>query len=164
MTALRPGRSLSKRLAEKPLYSYRADPSVPPFPDDKVLVVFDGVCVLCSGFARFILARDTGFAFRLTTAQSPLGQALYRHYGLDDDAFETNLMLADGRAHAKLDTVVLAGSRLGGAWRLLAVLRLIPRPLADWLYDAIARNRYRLFGRTEACMMPPPQWHDRFIQ
>ena len=55
-------------------------------------------------------------------------------------------------------------SRLGGAWRLLAVLRLIPRPLADWLYDAIARNRYRLFGRTEACMMPPPQWRDRFIQ
>ena len=164
MTALRPGRSLSKRLADQPAYSYRADPSVPPFPDDKVLVVFDGVCVLCSGFARFILARDTGFAFRLATAQSPLGQALYRHYGLDDDAFETNLMVADGRAHAKLDTVALAASRLGGAWRLLAVLRLIPRPLADWLYDAIARNRYRLFGRTEACMMPPPQWHDRFIQ
>ena len=144
-------------------YGYRADPAVPPFPDDKVVIVFDGVCVLCSAFARFILKRDRRFAFRLVTAQSPLGQALYRHYGLVTDDFETNLVLADGRAYAKLDTVVIAGVRLGGAWRLLALLRVIPRPLADWLYDRVARNRYRLFGRTEACMMPPPQWRDRFI-
>jgi predicted DCC family thiol-disulfide oxidoreductase YuxK len=150
-------------LSEKPLYSYRADPSLPPFPDDKALIVFDGVCVLCSGFAQFVLKRDKGFVFRLTTAQSPLGQALFRHYGLATDEFETNLVLADGRAYAKLDTVAVAGARLGGPWRLLKLIRLIPRPLADRLYDRIARNRYRLFGKTEACMMPPPEWRDRFI-
>jgi predicted DCC family thiol-disulfide oxidoreductase YuxK len=155
--------SVSQRLAERPPYSYRADPDVPPFPDDKALIVFDGVCVLCSGFARFVLKRDRRFTFRLATAQSPLGQALYRHYGLATDDFETNLVLAEGRAYAKLDTVAIAGARLGGPWRLLLALRAIPRPLADWLYDRVARNRYRLFGRTEACMMPPPQWRDRFI-
>ena len=98
-----------------------------------------------------------------TTAQSPLGQALFRHYGLDTEAFETNLVLIDGRAYAKLDSVADVCRRLGGRWRLLAALRLLPRPLADWLYDRIARNRYALFGRTDSCMIPPPEWRDRFI-
>ena len=155
--------SISQRLSAAPPFSYRADPTVPPFPDDKALLVFDGVCVLCSGFARFILKRDRGFAFRLTTAQSLLGQALFRHYGLDTHEFETNLVLADGRAWAKLDTVALAGERLGGPWRALSLLRLLPHRLADWLYDRVARNRYALFGRTERCMIPPPEWRDRFI-
>jgi predicted DCC family thiol-disulfide oxidoreductase YuxK len=155
---------ISRRLSAAAPYGYRTDPAVPAFPDDKVLVVFDGVCVLCSGFARFILRRDRAFAFRMTTAQSPLGQALYRHYGLDTDEFETNLVIADGRAYAKLDSVAVAGARLGGAWRTLALLRLLPRPLADWLYDRVARNRYALFGRTDSCMIPPPEWRERFIE
>src|SRR5262245_65046964 len=100
-------RSLSQRLSEAPPYSYRGDPAVPAFADDRALVVFDGVCVLCSGFARFILERDKRFAFRLATAQSPLGQALFRHYGLDAETFETNLVLADGIPYAKLDTVAV---------------------------------------------------------
>jgi predicted DCC family thiol-disulfide oxidoreductase YuxK len=146
-----------------PLYSYRFDPAVPAFPDDKALVVFDGVCVLCSGFAKFILKRDPAFAFRLTTAQSPIGQALFCHYGLDTDTLETNLVLIDGRPYVKLDTVAAVGTRLGGGWRLLSVLRAIPRPIGDWLYDHVARNRYRLFGRHDRCMMPEPQWRERFI-
>lgn len=154
----------SRRLAEAAPYSYRADAKVPAFPDDKVLVVFDGVCVLCSAFARLILKRDRAFAFRLTTAQSQLGQALYRHYGLDTESFETNLVIASGRAYGKLDSVAVTGARLGGAWRVLALLSLLPRPLADWLYDRVAQNRYALFGRTERCMIPSPQWRERFIE
>jgi predicted DCC family thiol-disulfide oxidoreductase YuxK len=155
--------SVSQRLAGKAPYSYRNDPSVPSFPDDAALLVFDGVCVLCSATARFILKWDHARRFRFATAQSQLGQALFRHYGLDAQAFETNLVLCQGRAYGKLDTVVVAGRLLGGAWCALSLLRLLPRPLADWLYDCVARNRYRLFGRTERCMMPPPQWRDRFI-
>jgi predicted DCC family thiol-disulfide oxidoreductase YuxK len=119
--------------------------------------------MLCSGFARFLLQRDRQFAFRFTTAQSPLGQALFRHYGLDTSDFETNLIVASGRPYAKLDSVAAAGACLGGPWHLLGALRLLPRPVADWLYDRIARNRYRLFGRHDSCMIPPPQWRDRFI-
>jgi predicted DCC family thiol-disulfide oxidoreductase YuxK len=154
---------LSRRLAEAPPYSYRADPAVPAFPDDKALVVFDGVCVLCSASARFILRRDHARRFRFATAQSPLGQALFRHYGLDAQSFETNLVLFEGRAYGKLDTVAVAGTLLGGVWRALALLRVLPHAVGDWLYDRVARNRYRLFGRTEHCMMPPPEWRDRFI-
>ena len=156
--------SVSRRLAAAPAYSYRTDPAVPAFPDDKVLVVFDGVCVLCSGFAKFILKRDRAFAFRMTTAQSPLGQALYRHYGLDTDEFETNLVIVGGRAYGKLDSVAIAGERLGGPWRAVALLRLLPRVLADWFYDRVARNRYALFGRADSCMIPPPEWRERFLE
>lgn len=155
--------SISKRLAAAAPYSYRVDPAVPPFADDKALVVFDGVCVLCSRLAQVILKRDAAFAFRLTTAQSALGQALFRHYGLDTEAFETNLVLVDGRATGKLDTLGAIGMRLGGGWRLLALLRAIPRPVGDRLYDLIARNRYRLFGRHERCMIPEPHWRERFL-
>ncbi len=157
------GVRLSRRLAEFQPYSYRADPHVPRFPDDKGLIVFDGVCVLCMGSAQFVLKRDTNFAFHLTTAQSPLGQALFRHYGLDTKTFETNLVVIDGRAYAKLDSVIDVCRRLGGTARLLTALRLLPRPLADWTYDRIARNRYTLFGRTDRCMIPPPEWKERFI-
>jgi predicted DCC family thiol-disulfide oxidoreductase YuxK len=158
------GAGLSRRLAEAPPYSYRNDPQVPRFADDKGLIVFDGVCVLCTRWARFVLERDTDFAFRLTTVQSPLGQALFSHYGLDAETFETNLVLIDGRAYAKLDTVAAVCERLGGAWRVLSAVRVLPRPLADWLYDRIALNRYTLFGRTDRCMIPPPEWRARFIE
>lgn len=144
-------------------YSYRTDPAVPAFPDDKALIVFDGVCVLCSGLARFVLKRDRDFVFRLTTAQSPVGQALFRHYGLDTETLATNLVLIDGTPYGKLDTVAAVGSRLGGGWRLLSMLRLIPRPVGDWLYDGIARNRYHLFGRYSRCPAPEPRWRERFI-
>ena len=155
--------SVSQRLAGKAPNSYRSDPSVPPFPDDAALLVFDGVCVLCSATARFVLKRDHARRFRFATAQSELGQALFRHYELDVQTFETNLVLVEGHAYGKLDTVVVAGTQLGGVWRALWVLRLLPRSVGDWLYDCVARNRYRLFGRTEHCMMPPPEWRDRFI-
>ncbi|KAB2912375.1 MAG: thiol-disulfide oxidoreductase DCC family protein [Hyphomicrobiaceae bacterium] len=155
--------SVSRRLAHAAPYSYRADPAVPAFPDDKAIIVFDGVCVLCTASARFVIKRDRVRAFRFATAQSPLGQALYRHYGLDPDAFETNLVLSGGRAFGKLDSVAATGLHLGGVWRLLALLRVIPRPIGDWLYDQVARNRYALFGRNDRCMIPPPDWRNRFI-
>lgn len=151
------------RLATLPAYSYRADPAVPPFADDKPVIVFDGVCVLCSSFARFVARHDRARVFRFTAAQSRLGQALFRHYGLDPVDFETNLLLAEGRAYGKLQAFAGIMRRLGGPWRLLALAGKVPPRLGDWLYDRIARNRYRLFGRTETCMMPDASWRDRVI-
>jgi len=69
----------------------------------------------------------------------------------------------NGRAYAKLDSVAMVCRRLCGMARRLSLLRLVPRPLADWLYDRIALNRYTLFGRTDRCMIPPPEWRARFI-
>jgi len=147
---------------DRPAYSFRDDPAVPDFPDDRPLIVFDGVCVLCSGFARFVLRHDRNEAFLFASAQSPLGQALYRHYGLDPDDFETNLVIDQGVANAKLGTVSVVGRRLGGVWRAAALADWVPEPLSGWLYDLIASNRYRLFGKRETCMVPPADQKDRF--
>ena len=132
-TRWRAGGSVSQRLAGKAPYSYRSDPSVPPFPDDSALLVFDGVCVLCSATARFILKRDRAQRFRFATAQSPLGQALFRHYGLDAQTFETNLVLFEGRAYGKLDTVIArrhsCSAECGGRSALLRAAAALRSPI-----------------------------------
>ena len=145
-------------------YSYADDDAVPPWDDTFGLIVFDGECVLCSVFARFVFARDRRARFRFTMAQSDLGQALYRHYGLDTRDFETNLVIIDGRLHGKLSGFARVMAELVWPWRALAVLRLVPRPLGDWLYDRIAKNRYRLFGRYDTCRLPSPELRARVIE
>ena len=137
---------------------------MPAFPDDKPIIVFDGVCVLCSGFVRFVVARDPDAKFRFVSAQSPLGQALFRHYDLDTDDFETNLLIADGRAFGKLDALTGILQRLGGVWRIATITSLLPRTLRDRLYDRIARNRYRIFGRTDSCIVPDASWRSRVLE
>jgi predicted DCC family thiol-disulfide oxidoreductase YuxK len=124
---------------------------VPAFPDDKPLILFDGVCVLCNGFARFVAKRDGAAQFRFAQAQSELGGALFRHYGLDDIAFETNLLIAGGRAYGRLEAFVEILTMLGAPWSAARALLVLPRPLRDFLYARIARNRYRMFGRYETC-------------
>ncbi len=90
----------------KPAHSYRDDAAVPSFPDDRPLIVFDGVCALCSGFVRFVLRHDPGGHFRFVPAQSALGTALYRHYGLDPDNWESNLLIAEGRLYLRSDAAI----------------------------------------------------------
>lgn len=145
-------------------YGYRADPAVPPFPDDRPLIVYDGVCVLCSHAMSDIARRDTGGRFRFTACQSPVGAALMRHYGIDPNAPDTVLLVEDGRAYGKLDMAARVATVLGGRWRLLHLFGVLPRSVRDWCYDRVAKNRYRLFGRTEACARPDPAWRARVIE
>jgi predicted DCC family thiol-disulfide oxidoreductase YuxK len=127
------------------------------------VIVFDGECVLCSGFFRFVTRQDRRGRFRFATAQSPLGQRLYADLGLPTDAFETNLVIVDGRIHERLAAFAAAMSALGWPWRALAAARLIPEPVSSALYHAIARNRYRIFGRYDRCMIPTPDLRARFL-
>jgi predicted DCC family thiol-disulfide oxidoreductase YuxK len=144
-------------------YSYRHDRSVPAFPDDCPLIVFDGVCALCSGFVRFVLRHDKAGRYRFLAAQSDLAAALYRHYGLPTDHWETNLLIQDGRLFVRSEGAIEIVSGFGGLWHAFRLLRLIPRPMRDWLYDRVAGNRYRWFGRHELCLMPDPGQADRFL-
>lgn len=140
-----------------PAYSYREDANVPTFPDDKPLIVFDGVCVFCSGFAKFVLRHDRYDRLNLCTAQSRLGRALYLHYGLEAEDYETNIVIRNGQAHFKSDAFFEVMKVLGSGWSLLALLQLFPRKPRNWLYDRIARNRYRLFGKADSCILLPPE-------
>ena len=154
----------SDRLDRLGAYSYRSDPAVPAFADDKAVIVFDGVCALCSGFVRFVAVRDHYRQFRFIAAQSPLGAALFRHYGLDPVNYETNLLIADGRVSAKMAAFAGIMSRLGGVWRLGTVMGWLPGRLSDRMYEAIARNRYRLFGKFDQCIRPDASWRNRVIE
>lgn len=139
--------------------SYRDDASVPPFDDTRPIVVFDGVCVLCSRSIRFILRHDRGQVFRFLTAQSALGQALYRHYGLPAENFDTVLVIDGGRLHTRLDAAAAVLRRLPMPWSLLSFVRGLP----DLLYDLVAKRRYRWFGRNDTCLMPSPELRSRFL-
>nr|WP_244277730.1 MULTISPECIES: DCC1-like thiol-disulfide oxidoreductase family protein [Mesorhizobium] len=127
------------------------------------MIVFDGVCVLCSGFVRMVVRLDRHRRFRFATAQSPFGEALFRKHGLRTDAYETNLVLIDGVAFTMLDSLVAVMSELGWPWRAVKALLLLPRPLRDWLYHRIARNRYALFGRKDSCGIPSAALRGRFL-
>jgi predicted DCC family thiol-disulfide oxidoreductase YuxK len=144
-------------------YSYRDDPEVPSFPDDKPVIVFDGQCVFCSGWVKFALKRDKKKAYRFMTAQSLTGAALYRHYGLDDRHYETNMLLVDGRPYFRSEGSIRMVAGLGFPWSLLKVFKIVPRGLLDRAYEFVARNRFRLAGRMETCYVPMPDDRARFI-
>ena len=149
---------------ERARYSYRKDPDVPAFDDSVPLVFMDGTCVLCTAGARAIARFDRKGEFRICPVQSPLGQAVLKHYGLEPDDPESWLYVVDGKAYASLDAIIRVASRLGGVGRFLQALRVLPRPAQDWLYRRIARNRYRLFGRTDMCTVPDPALRARLME
>lgn len=126
------------------------------------LIVFDGECVLCSGFFRFMLRHDTAGRFQFATAQSPLGQRLYRSLGLNPTEYETNLVVLGGTPYQRLDAFAAAMRGLSGGWRVLAVCRFLPKSLKDPLYNLIARNRYAFLGRREECLVPDEYLRSRF--
>src|ERR1700749_1187047 len=94
-------------------YSYRRDPAAPPFPDDRPIVVFGVHCALCSGWARAVLRWDRAGRYRLLPAQTPLGRALYVHYGLDPEHYETNIVIVSGVAYVKAAGVIRLADGLG---------------------------------------------------
>ncbi len=144
-------------------FSYRHDPAVPPFPDDRPIFIFDGHCVLCSDFARFILRHDRRRLFRLMAAQTLLGTALYKHYGLDPVDYKTNVLIEDGRIWLKSESSIRVFELLGFPWSLATATRVVPMSLLDRLYGIVARNRLRWFGRRAACYLPEASEADRFI-
>ncbi|MGH8078216.1 MAG: thiol-disulfide oxidoreductase DCC family protein [Lysobacter sp.] len=127
------------------------------------VVVFDGVCALCNGWVRFLLRHDHARRYRFAAMQSTSGGELLAAHGLDPDDPTSFLLVEGNRAFVDTDAIrrVLAG--LGGAWRIAHVIVLVPRALRDPLYRHVARNRYRWFGRRDACLLPTPDQRARFL-
>lgn len=127
-------------------------------------LLFDGVCNLCSGSVQFILKRDTRGRFRFASLQSDAGRRLMTGHGLDPDALSSVVLIEDGRAYQESAAALRIARHLPGAWKLLRVFTVIPRPLRDAIYRLIARNRYRWFGKTETCWLPTPELRARFLE
>jgi predicted DCC family thiol-disulfide oxidoreductase YuxK len=144
-------------------FSYRQDPTVPGFPDDRPIIIFDGHCVLCSGWANFVLRHDHLGKYRLLAAQSRLGRALYLHWGLDPVNYQTNILLTDGIAWLKSEGSIRMLAGLGFPWSVATGCRVLPLKIRDRLYELVARNRFRIFGRRGTCYVPTPEFRDRFL-
>lgn len=144
--------------------SYRSDPLVPNFDDSGPIVFMDGDCALCTRGARIIARLDRAQEFRICPTQSEIGRAVLTHYGFDPDDPDTWLYLADGMPFASLDAMIRVGRRLGGIGHILGIFSVLPRSVQDWLYRRLARNRYRLFGRTQMCSTPDPALRARLME
>ncbi|WP_299302593.1 thiol-disulfide oxidoreductase DCC family protein [uncultured Litoreibacter sp.] len=145
-------------------YSWRDDPAVPAFADSGPVTVMDAKCGLCARGARWIARNDHASEFRIIPLQSVLGSALMRHFGMAPDDPLSWLYLEDGLGYSSLDATMKVGARLGGVWRGLGILRIIPAPLRDWAYGIVARNRYKVMGRADLCAMPDPDVQARLMQ
>jgi len=127
------------------------------------LILFDGVCVLCSRWARFVIVRDPAARFRFVAVQEPYGTSLADILGIDREFPETNAAILAGRAYFKSDAAIAVLSQLPGfGW--VRGLRWIPRRLRDAAYDIVARNRYRWFGRSETCLVPTADLARHFLR
>jgi predicted DCC family thiol-disulfide oxidoreductase YuxK len=147
-------------LAHAP-FSYRDDPAVPPFDDTKALFVFDGMCVICSGGAAFVMRHDRHQRVNFTPARSTLGQALYHHYHVELN--ETYLLVGGGRAYTASAGYLQLCTVLGGPWICLRAGAIVPERWRDAAYALVARNRYRWFGEVEHCALLTPGQRARLL-
>lgn len=129
------------------------------------VIVFDGVCLLCSRWVRFLLKHDRAERYRFASMQSDGGRALLLEHGLDPDSPLSFLLVDDGRGYTDTDAIarVLRGLQRR-RWRWLGgAVRLMPRRLRDPAYRFVARHRYRIFGQSRSCFLPTPEQRARFM-
>lgn len=132
------------------------------------LVLYDGVCGLCNRLVQFVLPRDEAGSFDFASLQSATGQSWLRRFGKSTDDLDTMLVVSDYRGAApqmlaKARAAIYIAKQLGLPWRLASIAAILPDAILTPPYDFIARNRYRWFGRTDTCMLPPPEHRARVI-
>ncbi|MDQ0219821.1 thiol-disulfide oxidoreductase DCC family protein [Peribacillus cavernae] len=126
------------------------------------IVLFDGICNLCNSSVQFILKRDPVAHFKFGSLQSDLGQETIERYRLSKK-LNSIVLIENDKSYTKSTAVLRICKNLKGAWKLVSILRIIPRPIRDFFYDIIAKNRYKWFGKQDSCMLPSPEFKERFI-
>lgn len=125
-------------------------------------MLFDGVCILCSGTVAFILRHETAPVIEFVAIQSIKGRQLAKAYGIDPDVPDSFLFLSKGDALTKSTGVIALAQHLKRPWRWVRVFTFIPRSMRDKIYDIVAKNRYQVFGKSDTCIVPHPQERHRF--
>lgn len=130
-----------------------------------MVVLFDGVCNLCDRTVQFVLRHDRAGTIRFAALQSTYARVLLKQHGYElRDPPESIVVFDQGRLYAESAGAVRIARALPFPWKLLALLWIVPRPLRDLGYRFVAKNRYRWFGRMDACPLPRPEWKARFIE
>jgi len=127
------------------------------------LVLFDGICNLCNGSVRFIISRDPEAHFTFASLQSDEGQRVLRRLGLPIADLDSFVYIRDGQVYRRSAGALHVLKDLGGFWEIMYVFIIVPQPIRDLIYDIIAKNRYRWFGKRDSCMVPTPELKKRFL-
>ncbi len=127
------------------------------------IVLFDGVCNFCNGSVNFIIRRDPKKKFRFAPLQSEVGQKLLKQFGLSTTDLDTMILIDGDRYYSRSTAGLQIARRMSGLWPLLFAFIVVPPFLRDFVYNVIARNRYRWFGKRDACMVPTPDLRERFL-
>ena len=134
------------------------------YADGGPIILFDGVCNLCSGFVQFVVPRDPEGQFRFASLQSEVGKELLAEHGLPTDELESIVLIEGDDCYVKSGAVIRIATLLGGVYAALAPFRVVPRAIRDRIYDFVAEHRYDWFGKKDQCMMPDGDVQARFIE
>ncbi len=126
-------------------------------------VLFDGVCNFCNASINFIIDRDKKGIFKFAALQSEIGQEILKRYGLKQHNFDSIILEKEGKIYKKSDAALEIARNIDGLWKNFYIFKIIPSFLRNPIYDLIAKNRYRIFGRTDACRIPTPALKARFL-
>lgn len=127
------------------------------------LVLFDGVCNFCNSSINFVIDHDSQKRFKFASLQSEVGQQYLAQFSRNKKDFDSVLLVKNGRVFKKSDAALHIARHLDGAWKWLYFLRWVPRVIRDMIYDLVAKNRYRIFGKSDACRLPNPELRERFL-
>lgn len=128
------------------------------------VILFDGVCNLCNNSVQFVIKRDKKKQFYFTSLQSNAGQQLLKQYQLSPGKFDSFVLIENGKAYTRSTAALRVVKRLGGLLSFLYAFIIIPPFIRNAIYDYVARNRYKWFGKSESCMLPTPELKARFLQ
>ncbi|PKH68370.1 thiol-disulfide oxidoreductase [Flavobacterium sp. ALD4] len=133
-------------------------------PKDKKIILFDGVCNLCNSAVLFIIKQDSKDLFRFVALQSDLGEKIINHIGIDSQKLDSIILYEPGTAYYyKSEAALKIASKLDSFYSMLVVFKILPTAFSNFIYDWIARNRYRWFGKKDNCMIPTPELKSKFL-
>jgi predicted DCC family thiol-disulfide oxidoreductase YuxK len=130
---------------------------------DRKIIVFDGICILCNRMVQFVLKKDRSKKFYFTTAQSDFVRENLKDLTQDVNPMDTIIYVKNGHVLSESSAVLSILSDLGGWWKLMSLFKVIPLFIRNAIYRFCAKRRYRVFGMRDACMIPDPEWKDRFL-
>jgi predicted DCC family thiol-disulfide oxidoreductase YuxK len=137
--------------------------SINSIPQNTQIILFDGVCNFCNSSINFIIDHDPEKHFKFAPLQSEVGQEILAQFNKNTKDFDSVILLKDNQLYQKSEAAIEITKHLSGAWKYLAVFGILPAFFLNFFYDIIARNRYRIFGKTETCRIPTPELRERFL-
>lgn len=133
-------------------------------PKNKKIILFDGVCNLCDSSVQFIIKHDKNDVFRFVTLQSDLGEKIIKHIGIDRNKTDSIILYEPGVAYFyKAEAALKIAKELNGIYSLLSLFSVFPNSISNYVYDYIAKNRYKWYGKKEQCMIPTPELKSKFL-